>query len=78
MNTVALYGRSWNNSAAVRVDFYETHDSWAEKFCHIFQQTHNLNTAVLKTGFVQQCTWIEASYYITEGQKCTYQQQTPD
>jgi len=77
-NTVALHGRSFKNIAAVRVDFFETLVSWAEKFCHIFQQTHILNTAALKTDAAQHCAWIETRYYITEGQKWIYKQQTPD
>jgi hypothetical protein len=36
-----------------------------ETFWYIFQQTHTWNTAALKTDAVRQCTWIEASFYIT-------------
>jgi len=37
-----------------------------EIFCDIFQQPHIWNRAVLKTGVVQQCTWVQACYYSTE------------
>jgi hypothetical protein len=40
INTVALYGRSCNHFATVRIDFFETLVPWAVKFCHIFQQTY--------------------------------------
>jgi len=40
MNTVALYGRSCNHFATVRIDFFETLVPYAEKFSHIFQQTY--------------------------------------
>ena len=40
MNTVALYGRSCNHFATVRIDFFQTLVPYAEKFCHIFQRTY--------------------------------------
>ena len=73
--TNALHDRSCNTFVAFRADVFETLISSWEIFFDSFQQTHNWNTAALKTSAVQQCTWAEACRYSTEEQKCIYWQQ---
>jgi len=64
--TVLFYGRSCNNSVAIRADVRNTRLLGLEISCDIFQQPHIWNRAVLKTGVVQQCTWVQACCYSTE------------
>jgi len=75
--TVLLYGRSCNNSVALRADVRNTHLLGLEIFCDIFQQPHTWNRAALKSDVVQQCTWVQECCYSTEELRNAFTSKNP-